>query len=98
MEAVALAARRQARDTARAMTQMANDQVTSQRTIEERVGVRWPSMAPRTMRWVLRLPLGSRVRRAMLQRAGRIFFLCWNRGDFALVASIDDPAVATRMT
>jgi hypothetical protein len=80
------------------MSPMADDQIKSQRTIEERVGVRWPSMAPRTMRWVLRLPLGSRVRRAMLQRAGRIFFLSWNRGDFALVPSIDDPAVETRMT
>jgi hypothetical protein len=74
------------------------DQVKSQRTIEERVGVRWPSMAPRTMRWVLRLPPGSRVRRAMLARMARIFFLSWNRGDFALVPSIDDPAVETRLT
>jgi ketosteroid isomerase-like protein len=80
------------------MPRMADDQIKSQRTIEERIGARWPSMAPRTMRWVLRLPLGSRVRRAMLQRAGRIFFLSWNRGDFALVPSIDDPAVETRMT
>jgi ketosteroid isomerase-like protein len=70
----------------------------SQRTIEERVGVRWPSVARRTMRWVLRLPPGSRVRRAMLQRAARIVFLSWNRGDFALVPSLDDPEVETRLT
>jgi hypothetical protein len=80
------------------MSQMADDQVKSQRTIEERVGALWPSMAPRTMRWVLRLPLGSRVRRAMLRRAARIIFLSWNRGDFALVPSIDDPEVETRLT
>ena len=78
--------------------EMADDQIKSQRTIEERVGVRWPSMARRTMRWVLRLPLGSRVRRAMLRRAARIIFLSWNRGDFALVPSIDDPEVETRLT
>jgi SnoaL-like protein len=77
---------------------MSKENFESQRTIEERVAARWPSMAPRTMRWVLRLPLGSRVRKAMLQRAGRIFYLSWNRGDFALVPSIDDPAVETRMT
>ena len=70
----------------------------NQRTIEERVGVRWPSMARRTMRWVLRLPLGSRVRRAMLQRAARIIFLSWNRGDFALVPYLDHPEVETRLT
>src|SRR5436190_23612489 len=78
--------------------EMVDDQVKSQRTIEERVWVRWPSMARRTMRWVLRLPPGSRVRRAMLQRAARIVFLSWNRGDFALVPSLDDPKVETRLT
>src|SRR5436190_1082268 len=33
---------------------MADDQVKSQRTIAERAGVRWPSLARRTMRWVWR--------------------------------------------
>jgi ketosteroid isomerase-like protein len=77
---------------------MADDQVKSQRTIAERAGVRWPSMARRTMRWVLRLPPGSRVRRAMLQRAARIVFLLWNRGDYALVPILDDPQVETHVT
>jgi len=35
---------------------MADDQVKSQRTIAERAGVRWPSMARRTVCWILRLP------------------------------------------
>ena len=61
-------------DTARAMSQ--NDPIKSQRTIEERVGIRWPSMARRMMRWVLRLPPGSRVRRAMLRRTARVIYLC----------------------
>jgi ketosteroid isomerase-like protein len=74
-----------------------SDQVKRQRTIEERVGVRWPSMARRTMRWVLGLPPGSRVRRAMLERAARAAFLAWNRGDFALVPKVDDPQVETHI-
>ena len=69
----------------------------NQRTIAERAGVRWPSMARRTNRWVLRLPPGSRVRRAMLERAARIAFLSWNRGDFALVPKVDDPQVETHI-
>jgi ketosteroid isomerase-like protein len=77
---------------------MADDQIKSQRTIVERVGVRWPSVARLTMRLVLRLPPGSRVRRAMLQRAVRIVFLLWNRGDYALVPILDDPEVETRIT
>jgi hypothetical protein len=32
------------------MSEMANDQVKSQRTIAERAGIRWPSVAQRTMR------------------------------------------------
>jgi hypothetical protein len=70
----------------------------NQRTIPERVGVRWPSMARRAMRWVLRLPPGSRVRKAMLERFARAVFLLWNRGDFALVPILDDPEVETHVT
>ena len=77
---------------------MADDQIKSQRTIVERVGIRWPSVARLTMRLVVRLPPGSRVRRAMLQRAVRVVFLLWNRGDYALVPILDDPEVETRIT
>jgi hypothetical protein len=77
---------------------MTDDRVKSQRTIAERAGIRWPSMARRTNRWVLRLPPGSRVRRTLLQRVARIALLSWNRGDFALVPSLDDPEVETRLT
>jgi hypothetical protein len=77
---------------------MADDQVKSQRTIAERAAIRWPSMARRTMRWVVRLPPGSRVRRAMLERTARVAFLSWNRGDFALVPHLDDPEVETHIT
>ena len=79
-------------------TEMADDRVKSSRMVEERVGVRWPSMARRTMRWVLSLPPGTRARRAMLARFGQIAFLSWNRGDFTLVPEMDDPEVETRLT
>ncbi|MEK6326665.1 MAG: nuclear transport factor 2 family protein [Actinomycetota bacterium] len=69
----------------------------NQRTIAERAGVRWPGMPQRTTRWVLRLPPGSRVRKAMLERWARTAFLAWNRGDFVLVADIDDPQVETHI-
>jgi ketosteroid isomerase-like protein len=80
------------------MSQVADYQVKSKRTIAERAGIRWPSVAQRTMRSVLRLPSGSRVRRAMLERAARIAFLTWNRGDFELVPNVDDPEVETHIT
>ena len=70
----------------------------NQRTIPERAGVRWPTMAPRTMRWVLRLPPRSRVRKAMLERFARTAFLSWNRGDYALVPILDDPEVEAHFT
>ena len=37
------------------------------------------------------------MRRAMLERAARIAFLSWNRGDFALVPALDDPEVETHI-
>jgi ketosteroid isomerase-like protein len=77
---------------------MAEDQAKGQRTVVERASIRWPRMARRTARSVLRLPPGSRPRNAMLRRAAEIAFLAWNRGDFALVPNIDDPEVETHMS
>jgi ketosteroid isomerase-like protein len=54
-------------------------------------------LARGTVRSVLRLPPGSRLRKAMLQRAARMAFLAWNRGDFELVPNIDDPEVETHI-
>jgi ketosteroid isomerase-like protein len=76
---------------------MADDQVKSQRTVAERAAIRWPTVAQRATRSVLRLRPGSRARNAMLQRAAETAFLAWNRGDFALVPNIDDPEVETRI-
>jgi ketosteroid isomerase-like protein len=70
----------------------------NQRTIAERAGVRWPSIAPRTMQWALRLPPGSRLRKGILERFARTAFLSWNRGDYALVPIIDHPEVEVHFT
>jgi len=69
----------------------------SERTLVMRVLVRRPSLAHGVMRWVLRLPPGSGLRKALLARFARIAFLTWNRGDFALVPIIDDPDVETQV-
>jgi ketosteroid isomerase-like protein len=68
------------------------------RTMTERAALRWPSMGPRTTQTVLRLPQGSRMRKAMLRRAARIAFDAWMRGDFELVPYVDDPEVETHIT
>jgi hypothetical protein len=83
--------------SSQARAEMTQGQVKSQRTIAERAGLRWPSVAQRTTRSVLRLPPGSRVRNAMLRRAARIAFEAWNRGDFGLVPYVDDAEVETRV-
>jgi ketosteroid isomerase-like protein len=66
-----------------------------QRTLAERVGLRWPRLTALAIRSVLRLPPGSRARNALLKRAARTAFLAWNRGDFELVPKVDDPGVET---
>lgn len=76
---------------------MGADPAKSERTIAERVVIRWPNVAVRTNRSVLRLPPGSRVRNLLLRRAARIAFESWNRGDFALVPYIDDPEIETHV-
>jgi SnoaL-like domain len=68
-----------------------------ERTLAERVLIRRPSLAHGVMRWVLRLPPGSALRKALLARFASIAFLSWNRGHFALVPVIDDPEVETRV-
>ena len=63
----------------------------------ERAGLRWPSLLPRTAQAMLRLPQGSRVRKAMLRRAAQAAFHAWMRGDFDLVQYIDDPEIETHV-
>lgn len=50
------------------------------------------------MRSILRLPPGSRVRKAVLERLARTAFLAWNRRDCEIVPHIyDDPQVETHI-
>ena len=74
------------------------EQNPAQRPLSERAWLRWPGMLPRTTQSVLRLPPGSRVRRAILRRAARAAFEAWHRGDFELVPHVDDPEVETHIT
>jgi ketosteroid isomerase-like protein len=69
----------------------------NKRTLVERVLIRRPRLAHGVMRWVLRLPPGSGLRKALLARFARMAFLSWNRGDFAMVPVIDDPDVETNV-
>jgi ketosteroid isomerase-like protein len=73
------------------------EEATAGRTIAERAGLRWPGILPRATQSVLRLPPGSRVRRAMLRRIAQMAFEAWNRGDFELVPYVDNPDVETRV-
>jgi ketosteroid isomerase-like protein len=70
----------------------------SGRTIAERAALRWPDLLPRTLRSVLRLPPGSRVRTGLLRHAARAAFEAWHRGDFELVPYLDAGEVETRIT
>jgi ketosteroid isomerase-like protein len=74
-----------------------SQQSAAGRTMVERAALRWPSMGPRATQTVLRLPQGSRMRKAMLRRAARLAFDVWMRGDFELVPYIDDPEVETHI-
>jgi ketosteroid isomerase-like protein len=70
----------------------------NQRTVVERVGIRWPSMARLTVRSVIGLSPGSRLRRAMLERLARTALLEWNRGDCRVIPEIfDAPEVETHI-
>ena len=74
-----------------------SEENAKERTIPERAWLRWPGLAPRTTQSVLRLPPGSRLRRAFLRRMALMAFKAWNRGDFELVPYVDDPDVETRV-
>jgi hypothetical protein len=54
------------------------------RTLEDGVIVRWPSLYAALSRMVFSLPLQSRIRRALLQRATLSAWGAWARGDIDL--------------
>jgi ketosteroid isomerase-like protein len=53
------------------------------RSLEERVLLRFPWVAAAITRAVFRLPPGSKIRQALVDRFARLGFAALNRGDFA---------------
>jgi len=66
---------------------------TGARTVEQRIAVRWPGLAHLTTASVLRLPRGSRLRRAMLERSARAGYEAWNRDDLEPARAYADPEI-----
>jgi ketosteroid isomerase-like protein len=54
----------------------------SRRTLEQHLGVRFPVLAAMSARLLARLPPGSLLRQAVVQRAARVGVDAWNRRDF----------------
>src|SRR2546423_7931812 len=65
----------------------------SRRTLDERLVVRFPSLARRVFAAALRLPLRSRLRRRILARAVRRGYAATSRGDYALSLTAYAPDV-----
>ena len=72
---------------------MASDNVRSGRTPDQRVATRFPPLWHAVGASVLRLPPGSRVRRAFLERAARTSFEAWVRGDYEVLRVAADPEI-----
>jgi ketosteroid isomerase-like protein len=61
---------------------MASGTPKSGRTPDQRLATRFPPLSHAVAASVLRLPQGSRMRRAFLERAARTSFEAWVRGDY----------------
>jgi ketosteroid isomerase-like protein len=55
--------------------------------------VRWPELAHLTGASIMRLPRGSRLRRAVLERNVRAGYEAWNREDMEVARAYADPEV-----
>jgi ketosteroid isomerase-like protein len=75
------------------MSQENMESTTRGRTVEQRIAVRWPALAHLTGASVLRLPKGSRVRRAFVERTVRRGYEAWNREDMETARAYADPEV-----
>jgi hypothetical protein len=65
----------------------------SRRRLEQRLGLRFPSVLALVARLVLRLPPRSRLRQAAIRRAVQLGLEANNRGDFEAAYAIYDPQV-----
>jgi ketosteroid isomerase-like protein len=72
---------------------MASDSVKSGRTPDQRLATRFPPLSHAVAASVLRLPRGSRVRRAFIERTARTSFEAWVRGDYDVLRVAADPKV-----
>jgi ketosteroid isomerase-like protein len=63
------------------------------RTPEQRLSLRFPPVAQALATTVFRLPPGSRLRRAWLERSVRISFDAWVRGDYEVLRAQADPNI-----
>ena len=61
------------------------------RTLDERLGVRFPGLARLSGKALFRLPPRSRLRQAILARAMTRAYAAANRRDFELILTANDP-------
>ena len=76
---------------------MASDTVKSGRTPDQRLATRFPPVAHAVAASVLRLPPGSRVRRALVVRTARTGFEAWVRGDYDVLRAAADLKVEVHL-
>jgi ketosteroid isomerase-like protein len=72
---------------------MSQDSTTRGRPVEQRIGVRWPGLYHLVGTPIMRLPRGSRLRRALLERSVQAGYEAWNRDDMEAARSFADPEV-----
>jgi ketosteroid isomerase-like protein len=72
---------------------MASDNKRTSRTPEQRLATRFPPLSHAFAASVLRLPPGSRLRRALLLRGVRTSFDAWVRGDYEALRAAADPEI-----
>jgi ketosteroid isomerase-like protein len=77
----------------RRLDRMASDALKSGRTLDQRLNTRFPPVAHAVAASVLRLPPGSRVRRAFVVRTARTSFEAWVRGDYDVLRVAADPKI-----
>src|SRR3954468_18181051 len=67
------------------------EQAADRRSLDERLGVRFPGVSRRIAAALLRRPAGSRLRGAVLARSMARAYAAANRRDFELVLTFNDP-------
>jgi SnoaL-like domain len=76
---------------------MSQENNTRGLTVGERIAGRWPGVMHLTTASVLRLPMGSRLRRSLLERAAHAAYEAWNGDNYRELASAAaDPEIEVR--